>query len=808
MKRFVALEVGVWSMVLVSCGGGTYTAPAPAVSVSIASGLTQTHIAPGQAIQFTATVQNTGNSAVTWQVNSIPAGNTVVGTISSTGLYTSPTSVPNPNTVTITAVSVADKTKSASVMLTIVSPVTVSVSPPSASVQINGSSQNTQQFFATVKNATNLAVTWEVNGIAGGSAALGSISPDGVYSVPTAVPNPNPITLTAVSVADPTISGSATVTINPAVVVSVLPIAPVVSFGGTQQFSASVQNTSNMGVTWSIHDVNQGGPAAIGTISSSGLYTAPASGPSSSRITISATSVVDSSQSASTPIILSAGPGVDAAELNGVYAFSVKGVLSDQSFHRPKTIIGSLIADGAGRLTGTGDKIDFNARPAPTPLHFTVSGSYSVGSNGRGSLFLAVNTATGVEVTEFGLTLGTIVAGVATEARLVELDSAFPSSAAGFTDVATGTLQKQDATAFSTSAINGDFSFGFSADSAVVFTLVGRFHADGAGNLTAGSLDTNELNGSAPLLLANAPFTGSYTVDATGRGTAVLMIPSAGTVSTVFYVVSSSELVFLGGAIPDNGWQPGFMLYNGVFSGPSLKQTGAPFSNISLSGSSVIRLTGLNTVSGSEFVAGLIVADGAGNLTGVLDQNIAGSVSLNNAITGTYAVAANGRGTLAVAGGESLVLYMISPDNAFLLRSGPGDPQIGLLEAQTLGPFSDASLSGSFTVGTLTDIEPYDPTREGAAEAGKITLDGAGNATGTVDISAFNSLGPQGFMEQDAPFQATYSVSTNGRGTMAVTSLEGGSYVLYVISPTSFFTTYIGSTSISNGFQPGLLFTQ
>lgn len=808
MKRFFALKLCALSTVLVACGGGSYTAPAPAVSVSIASGSSQTHITSGQTMQFTATVENTQNTAVTWQVNSIPAGNTVVGTISGTGLYKSPATIPNPNTVTITAVSLADNSKSASVMLTIVSAVTVYVSPPSASLQINGSSQNTQQFFATVKNATNLAVTWEVNGIAGGSAALGSISPNGVYSVPTAVPNPNPINVTAVSVADPTISASATVTIVPAVVVSVSPIAPVISFGGTQQFSASVQNSSNMGVTWSVHDVNQGGPAAIGTISSSGLYTAPASGPSSSRITISATSVVDSSQTASTPIILWTGPGVNAAELNGRYAFSIKGVLSDQSFHRPKTIIGSLVADGAGRLTGSGDGIDFNVQPAPTPLHFTVTGSYSVGSNDRGVIFLVFNTASSVEVSEFGLTLGTIVSGMATEARFIEMDSALPSSGAGFTDVATGTLQKQDTTAFSTSAINGDFSFGFSGDSAVVFAVDGRFHADGTGNLTAGALDTNELNGATPLLLANAAFTGSYAVDAAGRGTAVLMIPSIGTVSTVFYVVSGTELLFLGGAIPDNGWQPGFTMYNGVFSGSALKQSGAPFSNASVSGSGVFRLTGVNTLSGPELVAGLMVADGAGNLTGVLDQNIGGSVSLNNAITGTYAVAANGRGTLDVMGGESLVLYMISANKAFLLRSAPGDPQVGLLAPQAAGPFSDASVSGNFTAGTLTNIEPFDPTREGAAEAGKINLDGAGNATGIVDISAFNSLGTQGFMEQDAPFQSTYSVSTNGRGTMTVTSLQGGPYVLYVISPTSFFTIYVGSSNIPSGFQQGLLFNK
>src|SRR3989442_812683 len=89
------------------CGG-----PPPAITVS--NFPTSATVPINGSRQFTATVQNTNNTAVTWQVNGLAGGNTTVGTISTSGLYTAPSSVPSPNTVTITAVSQADPTESAS----------------------------------------------------------------------------------------------------------------------------------------------------------------------------------------------------------------------------------------------------------------------------------------------------------------------------------------------------------------------------------------------------------------------------------------------------------------------------------------------------------------------------------------------------------------------------------------------------------------------------------------------------------------------------------------------------------------------
>src|SRR5438094_904013 len=85
----------------------TITAPT-AVSVTISP--TSATVGAGGMQQFTATVTNTNNTAVTWQVNGVPGGNATAGTISSAGLYTAPAAVPSPATVTVRAVSQADAT--------------------------------------------------------------------------------------------------------------------------------------------------------------------------------------------------------------------------------------------------------------------------------------------------------------------------------------------------------------------------------------------------------------------------------------------------------------------------------------------------------------------------------------------------------------------------------------------------------------------------------------------------------------------------------------------------------------------------
>ncbi len=110
----------VFAGFLIACGGGG-SSPAP-VAVSVSPGSVNTlwpnlSGAPLQAQQFTANVTGTSNSAVTWAISS---GGTD-DSISSSGLYTAPTSTP-PGAVTITATSQADTSKHGNATVTIKTP--------------------------------------------------------------------------------------------------------------------------------------------------------------------------------------------------------------------------------------------------------------------------------------------------------------------------------------------------------------------------------------------------------------------------------------------------------------------------------------------------------------------------------------------------------------------------------------------------------------------------------------------------------------------------------------------------------------
>jgi len=70
--------------------------------------------------QFTATVQNSSNQSAIWKVNGITGGNSVVGTITASGAYRAPSSVPKPSIVTVTATAVADPTQTVTASVTIV----------------------------------------------------------------------------------------------------------------------------------------------------------------------------------------------------------------------------------------------------------------------------------------------------------------------------------------------------------------------------------------------------------------------------------------------------------------------------------------------------------------------------------------------------------------------------------------------------------------------------------------------------------------------------------------------------------------
>ncbi len=164
----------------------------PVCKVSVTPSSANLRLAATQ--QFRARVSNAADTAIVWSMD--PS----IGALSSNGLYTAPSSLPQTQTVHVTATSVRYPKCRGNATVTITVPLTVSVSPASAQVTTN----HTLQLTAT----SNSAVTWTVSGVPGGNASFGAITSAGLYTAPVYVPYPPAVTVTATSVADPTQSAS------------------------------------------------------------------------------------------------------------------------------------------------------------------------------------------------------------------------------------------------------------------------------------------------------------------------------------------------------------------------------------------------------------------------------------------------------------------------------------------------------------------------------------------------------------------------------------------------------------------------
>ncbi len=178
-------------------------------------------------------------------------------------------------------------------------PVSVSITPTSANVHVT----HRCQFTARVHGSANRSVSWDVSGSDCDAASCGAITATGVYTAPPIVPSRAEATITARALVDSGKSAVAMVTVLPAIVVTVSPVSPNVRVRQTQQFTAKVRNAANSEVTWTVTGTGCEGPAC-GTVDAHGLYIAPAALPSPATVTVTATSVEDSSKSDAAAVMI------------------------------------------------------------------------------------------------------------------------------------------------------------------------------------------------------------------------------------------------------------------------------------------------------------------------------------------------------------------------------------------------------------------------------------------------------------------------------------------------------------------------
>ncbi len=271
--------------------------------------------------QYTATVSGMASTTVVWLAGGVIGGNATSGTIDANGLYHAPPVIPGTgNYIPIMAVSPMDSSVNGSTYAVIKSPgpTLTSISPTSAPLGANftltctgaGFVNGSYIWVSGVQYATKFISSTQI------SAAVAFYSVGNQY-VQVVSPNTMFSNMLVLSVTSST-SGGGIGGGNPAVLTA-SPAAVSVVAGLTQQFSAMLSGVPASGVTWS---------ASAGSITATGLFTAPAAVPAVNPVIVTATSGAQSA-TAKVTILSNIPPTITTVTPNpvpvGVFSLNVTG---------------------------------------------------------------------------------------------------------------------------------------------------------------------------------------------------------------------------------------------------------------------------------------------------------------------------------------------------------------------------------------------------------------------------------------------------------------------------------------------------
>jgi len=629
----------------------------------------------------------------------------------------------------------------------------ISISPTTATVPVN----TTSQFVATVKlsnssTTTNTTVTWEVNGVAGGTSSTGTIAPSttdvqvGIYTAPSVAPGGTDngmvdVTAVATQLGTSTTTTPETITSNTAVVtvgagtgLAITPTTTTVPAGGSHQFAATLNSVADPNATWMISSMNGGD---IGSIDpTTGLYKAPSFPPPGATITVTATDGAATATGTATIVY-------SDASLKGPFAFSYSGDNSSGYF----AVAGSFVSDGNGAIVSGVEDVDSFSTGASGPL--AINGTYLVGPDGRGT----VSLNSGLQ------SAGTLAFVLTTNQHglLVRFDKNVTGS---------GTLDQQNLNdlTISPTIINGPYVFSIAgADKSFrPMGVAGKFSANGGGGLTAPTILDAKINGAAQT--SDRSLTGSYSFDATrsgtGRGTITLTSTTTSSMQYAFYVVDSTHVHLV--EADANAFLAGDM-----FAGT----TGNSFSVSELTAGNYPFTNGGTSSTGGYASGGVFVSDGAGNIkSGVVDANNAGTVQ-SASMLGSCAYTVDGTTgridlKLCPSGGSTLefAAYLTSTGSAVMLELDSAATANGMAIPQRV---LATSVKGIFALalGGQGILNSAPSNRTDAS--GQITLAGTAVGLGNLDINTFNSV------FQSDPLDTTNSTiaapdATLGRGTAKI----------------------------------------
>jgi len=362
------------------------------------------------------------------------------------------------------------------------------------------------------------------------------------------------------------------------------------------------------------------------------------------------------------------------------------------------------------------------------------------------------------------------------------------------------TVQGQTNAGVNNAALNGNYAFTFNgltgnANSSVVFAAVGRFTADGAGNVTNGELDTNGV-GPGSQLTAIA-FTGTYAIGADNRGVMTLNIPGGAKLAFAMMANGNAQFIEMDAAGGTGT----------IGSGTMEKVDTTAYSTARITGDYAFGAAGFDNANNRAAITGRFTSNGTGTLTNAAgDVNAYGTAYSMNFTAANYTVSntATGRGTMNLAftfGGTpdslNFVFYIVNPAKLFVMVSDPVTTATPLLNGVVVqqripaGGFTNASLNGNMVI-YLTGLSACGGGTGTVPKAGAGLLTANGNGAFSLTYDENYCRAPNAFT--DAP--GTYSVASNGRTSITV---GGFSLVAYLEDLNQIFL-FVSDSNVLFGF--------
>jgi hypothetical protein len=628
--------------------------------------------------------------------------------------------------------------------------ISVSISPAPPTSIVAGA---TASLTAVVSNdSSSGGVTWSVTC---GSSSCGTFTPANTasgsattYTAPANVPTGGTVNIVASSVTDGTATASASITISAPAGVSVSFLTPapaVLQIGTTYPLTAVVTGDSkNAGVTWTVTC----GTSACGALSptttassAATTYTAPAAIPTGNTVKVTATSVTDTTKSASATISI-----VGPALADGTYVYSGSGLDGNGILH----YAGAFTILNGAITAGEHDYIDPSNAGTDT---ISVTGS-SISIQPEGSVQITLNTGD----QNFGdsgvLTLrGAKVS--AARMQLTEFDDF--ATATGTLDLQTGKAAPTGGYAFQISGLDGDTS---NSNGPNPLAIGGVVVINGTTINTANSIFSYN-DGTTTIEQGQAFTSGAVSApDAFGRFT-IDLTPTGASGAPEFgmigYIIGTNRIQFvensndmLGGTMGGTAFGQGAK--TGTFTTGNVQGSIYVFSAIGEDTGGLSIAGGLSLNSGGAVQGNIslsdLVTNGSNNVTGNWTVDSTGRVVVSN-------VNPNLNGTPFV-----FEFYIDGNGNGVEVGLDSSQVSAGTAYAQTSGSIN----AGNYAIGAFgfyvdpnvsNQLDPWSAT-------GPLTI------TGTA-LNGFTDYNANGSLTNGAPLTGTIDATS---GQVAINGLD------------------------------------